>query len=345
MKRYTFSAIMLATGISLSLSTVSAQQRRFKSTLNESDSSNQIIIDTKKNGKKSTLVIELGNNEVKVNGKPLAEFKDDNITIRKGNKIIMNWSGENPFAFNFPQGSFRNFENLDFFSDNGNHSWNQEDEDRAYLGVMTETHGDGARITEVMEKTPAEKAGLKKGDIITSVNEKPISNPEELSNIVGTYKPEDKVNIALKRDGRNEKISLTLGKRKSVGTFSFGGPRQHNLEAQERRNSEMELRNRLRGMFDRAPRPRLGIKAQETEEGKGVKILNVEPDSPAQKAGLKEGDVIMEVDGHATNEVDELADAVSDAAEKRNYTIKYTREGKAMEASINIPKKLKSANL
>ena len=91
--------------------------------------------------------------------------------------------------------------------------------------------------------------------------------------------------------------------------------------------------------------PKLGIKAQDTEEGKGVKVLDVADESLAEKAGIKEGDIITEFDGKTINSADDLAEAAQDAREKSSMKVQLTRDGKSQTIEIKIPKKLKTANL
>jgi serine protease Do len=90
---------------------------------------------------------------------------------------------------------------------------------------------------------------------------------------------------------------------------------------------------------------RFGIKAQDTEEGKGVKVLNVEEESNAAKAGIKKGDIIEAFDEQEVNSAAELAEAARDARDKNNVKVKFSRQGKSQELEIKIPKKLKTTNL
>ena len=90
---------------------------------------------------------------------------------------------------------------------------------------------------------------------------------------------------------------------------------------------------------------RLGLKIEDTENDNGVKILNVEEGSPADKAGLKKDDVITTFNGEKVNSVDELMDQVNDSEDKSNINIKAMRNNSEMNFEVKIPKKLNSANL
>ena len=92
-------------------------------------------------------------------------------------------------------------------------------------------------------------------------------------------------------------------------------------------------------------RPRLGIKAQDTEDGKGVKVIDVANESLADKAGIKEGDIITEFDGKAINSADELVEVAQESREKSSVKLQIVRDGKSQSVEIKTPKKLKTANL
>ena len=76
----------------------------------------------------------------------------------------------------------------------------------AFLGVISEDNELGAKINEVSEGSPAEKAGLKKDDIITNVNDEKITGPKDLYEAIGKYKPSDKVQISILKNGAKIKL-------------------------------------------------------------------------------------------------------------------------------------------
>ncbi len=90
---------------------------------------------------------------------------------------------------------------------------------------------------------------------------------------------------------------------------------------------------------------KLGLRIQDTEEGNGVKVLNVDDNSAAAKAGLKADDIITEIGGKKVMTTDEARDQLKENKDKTNYTIKVLRAGKEMSFDVKIPKKLKTANL
>lgn len=316
----------------------------------------------KKGDKDIKLVIEINDDRVHVNGEPLAEFNDDRIAILKKNIIVRDG---NTMRITVPQpprspflGEGRNFEwndgdNMVFnFSGNG-----------AFLGVSSEASENGAMITEVTKESAAEKAGLKAGDVIMRVGETKIANPGDLTKAIGKHKAGDKVEIAYQRKGKEQKTTAMLGKRE--GVMAFDMQRMPEFEAlqdqlrglQDRKEfRQFELLDKQRRLQDgsmkelefmRSGQPRLGIRAQDTEDGKGVKVLGVDEGSAAEKSGLKEGDIITSFDGSEVNSVGQLVEISRAAreAKKMKMPVKYLREGKEQQGEISIPRKLKVAEL
>jgi serine protease Do len=229
----------------------------------------------------------------------------------------------------------------------GSYSFSMGDGNRAFLGVSTEKGDDdiaGAGIKQVTKGSGAEKAGLKPGDVITRVNETTISDPEDLTEAIHKCKPEDKVNLTFKRDGKEQKVVATLGKMKE-GSYSYGFgnamPKMDNF------NFDMSPSVRVspRAYAFGESRPKLGIRAQDTEDGKGVKVLEIDEESPADKAGIKEGDIITRFDGKEVNSAAELADLARAGKGKAELKVSLTHDGKSREVDVKIPKKLKTADL
>jgi len=290
------------------------------------DDNDEIIVKPK-NDKDSKVTIEIKNGEVFINGKPADEYDDDNVTIRKrrnrGDKYLV--MPPNP-----PGSPFR-----------GGWSYNgEEDSKTAFLGVSSEKDEKaGVEIQEVTKESAAEKAGLKKGDIITKIDDVNIEDPEKLTETIRSHKPDDKVTITYKRDGKEQKTTATLGKFKwknnSWNGFDYKMPNM-NFDFGPGHGGAYIWNNNS---------TKIGIKAQDTEDGKGVKILDVDDESAASKAGLKEGDIITQFDGKDINSASQLAEVARVAKTKPSVKVKLNRGGKIQEVTLKIPKKLKTADL
>jgi putative serine protease PepD len=85
---------------------------------------------------------------------------------------------------------------------------------RPYIGIQsTDAPGGGAEIVTVNPGTPGDTAGLRQGDIITKVDGQPVRQSGDVSSLITSKKPGDKVQLEVQRGGRTQKVTLTLGTR------------------------------------------------------------------------------------------------------------------------------------
>jgi serine protease Do len=315
-------------------------------------SDQQEIIIRQKGDKDTKITLEIKNGDYFINGKPLEKFDDNNIIIEKReaddeDAMVMAYS-PSPFRVN---------------------PWNEDRIERqeqeravqdmkrniqksikikmntAFLGISSRASDKGgATVLEVTKGSPAEKAGIKKGDIIKKINDTKVDNPDMLFEAVHDYKPGDKVKILFTRDGKDQTVVATLDKNDfSPKTYSFD---------YKYKSPEMDMLPRLGEMGNmdfnwNFGRPKMGIKAQDAEDGKGVTVLEVTDSSAAWKAGLKKGDIILQVDGNDVNNVNQLLEQTMSVADKQKYTykLKIQRNGATQEVEVKIPRKLKTAEL
>lgn len=339
MKQLSFA--LLALGVMTPATLLAQQEEKDKDKDAKGKKEAEQIIITRKGNSDDKLVIELNGDKVMVNGKEYNKNNDDDITVLR-NKIKDVWAyggGGAQVYSTKPLQSYNSFL--------GNYS-----EDRAMLGVTTEKEDKGVVINEVTKESAAEKAGLKKGDIITSIDSKKIEDPDDLTKAIRDHKPGDKVSVGYIRDKKEQKVTAELTSWKGLMVYS-GSPSfnfnvddlkfdrffPNGIEAPQARS----FNNQFRTVFGGAPR--LGVSIQDAEDGKGVSVLDVDEDGNAAKAGLKEGDVITEIDGKAINGVDEMARAMRENKDKISVKMKYLRNGKAETVDLKIPRKLKTADL
>lgn len=302
------------------------------------------IIIRQKGDKDAKLTLEIKNGDFFLNGKPLEKFDDQNIIVEKRKLDENEWPviaySHSPFRDNrMEEMQLRNLENID-----RQRNLQKSIEIRmnsAFLGVSSrKAEKGGATVLEVTKGSPAEKAGIKKGDIITKVNESKIDSPESLYEIVHGFKPGDKVKILFTRDGKPQSVYATLDKSEQMRkdfnynyNYKFKMPPMPDMDGIIM-DGNWEFRQ-----------PKLGIKAQDAEDGKGVNVLEVEDSSTAWKAGLKKGDVILQFDGTEVNSTNELVDQFQDARKKSSIKVKIQRGGSTQDIEIKIPRKLKTAEL
>jgi serine protease Do len=227
----------------------------------------------------------------------------------------------------------------------------------AFLGVLSEDNELGAKINEVSEGSPAEKAGLKKDDIITNVNDEKITGPKDLYDAIGKFKPADKIQISILKNGAKTKLTVELAKNKPQ-EFSFTPDQGRTIEpnwgpntrgrgnnGMQRFGFELPQMPELNNIFGNIEKPKLGISVEDVEENEGVKISSVSENSPAAKAGLKEDDIITEVNDKKVKDVDGIKPIIKGATEGTVFKFNITRNGKKTVIEVKIPKKLKTADL
>ena len=321
----------------------------------------QEIIIRNKGGKDLNLKVEINGDNVTVNGKPLSEFKNDEVTINKRKMIIRDGDGTMSFNFSPDAMAFGN----EFMKE-----WKEGKEIvKPFLGVTTEKVTEGAKIMEISKESAAEKAGLKKDDIITKVGDDKIADGENLSKIISSKKPKDVVKVTYLRNGKEGSVKATLGERKMKApmAYAYGQPRGNMRSFTLPRisgtpNADLMNEDRMIELeslapnrnFDASPyilensfprQKKLGLKIQDMEEGGNVKVIDVEEGSAGEKAGLKKDDIIIEIGGVKIENTDDAREQLFPSEAKTAYTIKAKRDGKEMSFEVKFPKKLKTANL
>jgi serine protease Do len=313
-------------------------------TTHEGSSGYDEIIIKHKNGKDAKVTIEIKGGEVLVNGKPASDYQDGDLTVVK-RKLK---SGGNTITYLDGEGNEHRMTISPFRDMDG--GWNFGGGERAFLGVSSiksDKGPDGARVGEISKGSAAEKAGLKTGDLITRIDEITIDGPEALMEAIHKYKPGDKVTITYSRDGKEQKVMTELGKSDApAGVYGFNAPGAGDMD-----NLFKFRRMMPPGMppgsynYDFGNSHRLGIKAQDTEDGKGVKVLEVDEESSAAKAGVKEGDIITKFAGVEVNSATRLSSLARENREKPTIEISLIRGGKPMDIVVKTPRKLNTADL
>ncbi len=207
------------------------------------------------------------------------------------------------------------------------------DSGKGYLGVMVEnlskedreelglTHG--VRVTKVIADQAAEKAGIKKDDIIQYFNDEKIRRPSNLVDAVRAVKPETPVKVKLVRDGKNMELTVTPGKLKSgFKWFGIGGDKNGDKNVFVISGGGGYLGVQLHKM-DKDLAGYFGAKNDQ-----GALILKVEEDSPAEKAGLKSGDVIVQVGEKPIEEPGDVSGIISDMEKDDEVQIQVLRHKK-----------------
>ena len=284
----------------------------------------------KEEKKTETLTVITDGDKVIINGVPSEKWKDEDLEKLSHKKIKVNVHGKDGFEFNMPPFEFE----TEVKMSNG-----------AFLGVLTEKADKGVKITEVTKESAAAKAGLQSNDIITKINDTKIESSSELVEAIHSYKPDTKINVTYLRDGKEKTTTAVLGKRKETniksfkmddGDFNFHMPKSIDFP----KSFPFEYHGNNSGR-----RPRLGIEIEDLEEGNGVKITDVDDEMVAGRSGLKEDDIITDINGKDIKSVDDLKSKLRDLKEGEAFKIGIKRAGKSQSIDIKFPKKLKTANL
>jgi serine protease Do len=179
---------------------------------------------------------------------------------------------------------------------------------RAWLGVQIQpvTAGiadslgmkkaEGALVDQPQPASPAAKAGIEAGDVVTAVNDKPVKGSRELAQTIGMMAPGTKVKLTLLHKGEVKNLDLTLGKM----------PNERTAKA------ETGSKTSENGV------PHLGLVLAPASDvagagGKGVAVVSVDPDGPAAERGFKTGDIILDVGGKAVANATDVRKAITEA--------------------------------
>src|SRR6266480_4231452 len=172
---------------------------------------------------------------------------------------------------------------------------------RGYIGALVQTltpelaeamklkgQPTGALVGDVTPKSPSEKAGMKTGDVVTAVNGKKISDARELRLMIGSMAPGTKVEIELNREGQNKTLNVELGEMPA-------GAVEEGAEASPEESAQPEKATVFGGVAVADITDDVRTALNLSKDVKGAVIADIDADSPAAKAGLREGDVIQEV--------------------------------------------------
>jgi serine protease Do len=158
--------------------------------------------------------------------------------------------------------------------------------------------GSGITVSTVVAGSPADQAGLKVGDTITSVDGKKVTKGTELVSDIASRKPGSKVSLAFIRNGKPQETTVTIADRAKLFAARLGEDQEGSDESAPKQNKfGMTVRKLTPEMADRL----------EVPSGKGVIVQDVKPGSFAEDVGLGRGDVILEVNKQAVNSEEEMS--------------------------------------
>lgn len=197
----------------------------------------------------------------------------------------------------------------------------------------------GVEITRVEEDSPAAKAGIKAGDVVIAYNGQRVEGMEQFSRFVRETPAGREVKILISRDGNSQTLSAKVGARKNA-PMAFGVAPRIEMPAMAPMPAMPDLPRALMMWRTSA----LGIEAESLHGQmaeffgvkEGVLVRSVMKDTPAAKAGIKVGDVILKVDDTKVSSPSDVTSAIHSAHDKKAVTITLMRDRKEMTISATI---------
>lgn len=176
----------------------------------------------------------------------------------------------------------------------------------------------GALVTNVVKGSPADRAGLKRGDLIVEYNGKPVNNTIELRNMVARTRPDKIVELKIIRNGKKKTLTVTIGELPEK-LAKAGSGIQGNI---------------LKGVYVQNLTPQIRESLNIPPDVKGVVVTNVEADSPAYGI-LKRGDIITEVNRKEIKNRDDFDNALSRTKAGESVLLLVYRHGGYIYITIN----------
>lgn len=224
----------------------------------------------------------------------------------------------------------------------------------AWLGIYTQTvdkdlkeafdleSDKGVIVKYVVPDSPADQAGLRQGDIVLKIDNQPTDDADQLVDIVTGYNPGDEISMLIIRDGKEKTIKAKLDERENreeppitmhnPGRMWGPAPKAY---TKTWKNSKFRSNNTYIGIGLESMSDQLA-EYFGVDNGTGVLVTEVYEDSPAEKAGLKAGDVITKVDGKDFDNVSDIQEAVRDKKEGEKIDLTVLRDKKEKDFTLNV---------
>jgi C-terminal processing protease CtpA/Prc len=236
------------------------------------------------------------------------------------------------------------------------------DDGSSWLGVEThEVTSDKAKelklsaergvvLGKIVPDSPAAKAGLKENDVVTEINGQRVEGAAQFRRMIHETPAGRGIQLTVWRDGRSRTLSATLGKSEerrhamkmvapTPGAFAFRMPEIPEIPSMEWSGN----------MLFGGGQPRLGIDAEDLSgqlgaffgapDGEGILVRDVNSGSPAEKAGVKAGDVITSLNGERIHSVGELREKLSAKGDDKDRTVKLgvLRNKSELSLTVELP--------
>ncbi|TPN83222.1 Do family serine endopeptidase [Mesorhizobium sp. CU3] len=155
----------------------------------------------------------------------------------------------------------------------------------------------GALVSSAQDSGPGKKAGIVAGDVITEVDGKDVASPKELARMIGAYAPGKSVDVTVWRNGKDEAVKVDLG----------------TLPASDKQASNDDSHHQSAPGSKADTLADLGLTVTKADNGKGLVVTDVDPDSAAADRGIQPGDVITSINSKQVNTTGDVNRAMDDA--------------------------------
>ena len=183
--------------------------------------------------------------------------------------------------------------------------------------------GEGVLVNEVFENDPAARAGMKPGDIITKLDGKTVDTPNLLSRLIAGLEPGATTHIEVVRDGKRQILSVALSEKRENAVVASVPPSRSDVKLGiDVQDLSVELAEKFK-----------------LKDAKGILIAKVDQGSIAQAEGLREGDLIKEVNRSEVSSVGEFTAAVTRVKRGETILLRVLRESRAFYVVLKTTEK------
>ena len=173
---------------------------------------------------------------------------------------------------------------------------------------------EGAIVSSAQDGSPAFEAGVKSGDVIVKVGDISIKGPKQLARVISEYDPSSEVKITVVRSGKEQELGVKLG--------TLPTTQKASVESSVEDEKLFELEE-------------LGLELTNTPDG--VVVTGVEADSPAANKNIRQGDVVLSVNGAEINAVEDVSIAVEEAVKSQRKAILLQVENQRRNRFVALP--------
>jgi serine protease Do len=219
---------------------------------------------------------------------------------------------------------------------------------RGWLGIsIIENQVDEIEIFDVDAGSPAEKAGIKKGDIFVEFDGEKVTSPNILAHDIRMHRPGDKVKIVIKRDDKTKNIKVEFGEYSEKNIMEEFKEKYPLLFSPDK--FRLEKITKPEGWYFslvEKERNHIGIYLEEinrdlseyfgVNRGTGLLVTKIVKDGPAEKAGLQVGDVIIKADGKRIEKMKELEEIIQRKEEEEKISLEVVRNTKVMKIDVIV---------